>query len=442
MSCAICLEDACKKTITCTGCPTQICQPCMRTYLLNLSVDPCCPKCPVAWTRPFLKEHLPKSFLTKEFAARRRDLLWEREKALLPEAQNELVKQRSLEPLIARRTELMSELNAVNQQIQELQQANTITAPATHKCPACKGYLDSAWHCDLGSHTICRDCYKEAGDGHVCDAADVATVKELVRDSKPCPKCGVFIGRDSGCDNMFCVHCKTAFNWRTMHIQEGGYIDNPHYFDYARENNLAIPRIDGPILPEYGIIRELICWESATVDRQSLGRTESKEYQMAYQIRHNLGNLRDVRQRLYNSHNRPPSTLDLRVQYLRNRISEEQLKQRLLTIERRQHRDRAVSEVIDQAIRTVSQLYIGFREDAEKAILNIIPDYQPAQNTIADRAFWISNPTQARLIHNIYKQEWNKRVQEISRIVEEANRSLEHVEVGYDCRVLKVELLN
>lgn len=440
MSCAICLDDdAGKKTMACTACNTGFCQPCMRTYLLTIDKDPACPECHAAFSRPFLKEHLPKSFLAKEYAARRRDLLWDREKALMPEAQAELVKQRTLEPLNVRRAQLIAELNTITQKIYEIQTANTVAT--TSKCPACKGYLDAEMHCDLGGHSICRDCYKEVAEGHKCDEADVATVKELVRDCKPCPKCGVFIGRESGCDNMFCVDCKTAFNWRTMRIQEGGYIDNPHYFEYARANNIALARIDEPVLPDYDLIRNLVSWDRELASSNEPASEESPEFLAAFRIRKSLGELHRARQRLYNSHNRPPSTLHLRVQYLSDTISEERVKQRLYAIERRQQRDRAVSDIIDKTIRDVSRVYDHFRESSESAVIAIVPDYQPAQTTLNRLSFWMSNPKQARLIFNVYCQEWNKHAVDIPRIVEEANEALQRVESGFDCRTLRVELM-
>jgi hypothetical protein len=45
------------------------------------------------------------------------------------------------------------------------------------------------------------------------------------------------IEKVSGCNQMFCVQCHTAFDWATGEI-ETGVIHNPHYFDMMKRNQL------------------------------------------------------------------------------------------------------------------------------------------------------------------------------------------------------------
>lgn len=61
------------------------------------------------------------------------------------------------------------------------------------------------------------------------------------KESKPCPKCGVRISKIDGCDQMWCVECKTAFCWKTGEIETRN-IHNPHYFQFLRERGGIVPR--------------------------------------------------------------------------------------------------------------------------------------------------------------------------------------------------------
>jgi hypothetical protein len=102
-------------------------------------------------------------------------------------------------------------------------------------CDDCKGFLSTAWKCGVCSKHICKECNEEKVDGeeHVCKPENVETVKLLNKDTKGCPKCGTLIFKISGCSQMWCPDCHTAFNWNTMAI-ETGVIHNPHFFEFQR----------------------------------------------------------------------------------------------------------------------------------------------------------------------------------------------------------------
>jgi hypothetical protein len=101
------------------------------------------------------------------------------------------------------------------------------------KCiyPDCRGYLDLLHVCMLCKCKVCHMCKEEKKVNHTCDPELVKTMKAIERESRPCPKCNARISKQSGCNQMFCIICNTAFNYTTGEI-ENGKIHNPHYFEW------------------------------------------------------------------------------------------------------------------------------------------------------------------------------------------------------------------
>ena len=113
----------------------------------------------------------------------------------------------------------------------------------------CKGMLSSGWKCGLCEKFTCSKCHlpKECQNdpGHVCDENAVKNIEAIKKDSKSCPSCGTGIFKINGCDQMWCVNCKTTFSWKTGKINTSTYVHNPEYFRFMRDNNLNIPRAPG-----------------------------------------------------------------------------------------------------------------------------------------------------------------------------------------------------
>ncbi len=115
-----------------------------------------------------------------------------------------------------------------------------------HACPAaqCKGYLSSDFKCLVCDMYTCPECFEYIGEkvsneqekNHVCDENILQNTQAIRRDAKPCPSCGVFIIRKSGCGTMFCTHCHVGFNWNNLHIIKKQRIENPHYYEYVEQH--------------------------------------------------------------------------------------------------------------------------------------------------------------------------------------------------------------
>jgi len=106
----------------------------------------------------------------------------------------------------------------------------------------CRGFVcNSTWECGLCEMKVCSECLEEKLEGHECVEDTVSNINMLKKDSKNCPKCMALIHKISGCSQMFCTMCHTAFEYYTGAIVDRG-IHNPHYYEYLRRRDGVVPR--------------------------------------------------------------------------------------------------------------------------------------------------------------------------------------------------------
>lgn len=195
------------------------------------------------WAREFLAKNFTKTFI-KNWSEKRKIILYAREQAYLHLLADELIRYKRikfLNELIANKLE--NEKNRLrnpgiyihtdesddeyNHILNET--AKDAEAPKPRlltKCPTdnCRGFLNSKSICGSCEKHICRKCMKAKLEEHECNQADIDNVKSIHKDSKPCPKCATRISKVSGCDQMWCLFCNTAFSWRTCKIEKELFI--------------------------------------------------------------------------------------------------------------------------------------------------------------------------------------------------------------------------
>ena len=270
MECPLCI-DTIKKSVTCCGCNYTTCVPCAEKYLLLQPIGAHCmnPDCAIKWTTKFLLTMFSKTWVTKTYRSHLKKISLERERAKLPETlaqipryKKEKEQKKEIEKLTILLTQTKKRAKQFQTKIFQLQHQQPNTTKATiipHficPCPTggCKGLVDSKFYCNLCENSICRRCripLKEE-EKHECDEEVIETVKLLRGDTKPCPKCATPIYKISGCDQMWCTQCRTAFSWKTGKIVTG-IIHNPHAIRWQRENGDLL-RANGDI-PCGGLIR-------------------------------------------------------------------------------------------------------------------------------------------------------------------------------------------
>ena len=251
--CSVCAEKYNKSTrnkIVCPKCSTEVCKECVMKYLLGLVGEFVCMSCKKPWTTETLLSLLPKTLVHKNLSQHRRAMICDLETARLPELQTRASAEKRYR-IIARKEKtlrekvkkLQTELRELKTQRIELNNARFGRGDAafeeheekvskTIACPLgdCRGFA-TKYVCGLCQKKICRKCMKEKTEDHECDPDDVESIKVIRSQSKPCPKCGVAISRVSGCRQMWCVACKTPFDWETGNIVRG-HVHNPHYVEW------------------------------------------------------------------------------------------------------------------------------------------------------------------------------------------------------------------
>lgn len=365
MDCQICCEKINKSTripVNCNYCDYSICRSCFQRYLLESSIDPHCMNCKKIFTRDFLTSNCTSVFITKTYKVHRENVLLDREKCMLPATQPYVVIEKQKEKIYADirkiekyKSDLQVLINASNEQIRGLYHqsstlnADTVTGQNTEakkfirKCPMseCRGFLSSRWKCGTCETNICNKCNerKDPDIEHTCDPANVETMELLNKDTKPCPSCGTMISKISGCDQMWCPDCQTAFSWNRGTI-ETGVVHNPHYYDFQRRANGGVaPRNAGDIpcggLPDGYTFRRQI----------STLRLDPVNMTKLMNVMQSINHIQQVELRNYRQDDQTLINRSLRVDYLLNRISEDALKHTLQQNEKAQQKKRDFSNI-------------------------------------------------------------------------------------------------
>jgi hypothetical protein len=117
------------------------------------------------------------------------------------------------------------------------------------KCQAanCPGFLSTQYKCGVCDLYTCSECLEmKENEKHQCKKENIESAQMIRKETKPCPSCATRIYKIDGCDQMWCVDCKTAFSWNSGQIVNSR-IHNPHYYEYLRQTNGSVPREPGDI---------------------------------------------------------------------------------------------------------------------------------------------------------------------------------------------------
>jgi hypothetical protein len=235
-------------------------------------------------------------------------------------------------------------------------------------CPAenCRGFLSTQWKCGLCDLWTCPDCLVVKGpaqqnDSHICNPDNVASVKMLAKDSKPCPKCATGIFKIDGCDQMWCTMCHTAFSWNTGEI-ETRMIHNPHFFEYQRKQNAILPRAIGDI----PCGRELD--HQATDYMRHIMTVKQFDESLIIRIHDIIRAVLHLQMIDLPLHrpDRVVDFLDLRIKYISSQIDEREFRSRLARDMKKHSKSCEIGEVIQMLMITVIELLFRFFHEIEE----------------------------------------------------------------------------
>lgn len=231
------------------------------------------------------------------------------------------------------------------------------------KCltPNCKSFLDKNGNCVICNHKYCMDCLEDITNvtettPHVCNEETKNTVQMIQKESKPCPNCNELISKISGCDQMFCTLCGTAFSWTTGHI-ELGIIHNPHANRFFENNpdvrEAYLQRMNGnenrdnnnqdcrQFVPSYihidALLKKLLDNKVFEYENNVEKMDDYTYYCLEVELHDRLRLLDEKRRSIYNFHHymnpryetcihRQDNHIDHRILYLNNRITEKEFK--------------------------------------------------------------------------------------------------------------------
>ena len=384
--CANTFTKTTRKPITCPHCAEECCMECFRMYLNNsLSDQPDCMSCRKTLTLDFVAGCTPKVFHNKEYREKRNDHLFNTEQARLPETQERVTRvirtRRYGEEILLMQKEekrIMAELKRVRERIQNLRtemytmdEYGFVKTKKTFimACPDenCKGFLSTAWKCELCEKHACSKCrqIKKLGepdeDGkrefdHTCNEDDVKTASLISKDCKNCPKCAVPIYRSAGCPQMWCTNCETAFDWNSGQIVTKN-IHNPHYFEWQRNQaeGGAIPRVAGD-----NPGRDNECDRIPTFYEVS-SAIKNKNFSDKDLLMKMFSTMQHIRHLEITAINTDYSCL--RVKYLLNELTIDQWKKKLMERSKKNEKRKEINDLLNVTVSVLTEEFIRIIHD-------------------------------------------------------------------------------
>jgi hypothetical protein len=232
----------------------------------------------------------------------------------------------------------------------------------------CQGFLSTAWKCGLCDWYSCNKCFAVKGEEHdtphECKKEDIETAELIKKDCKPCPKCGEFIEKSSGCSQMFCISCQTPWDWNTGRIVTTGAIHNPHYYEWLKRTGGTIQRNPADVpcggYPTWRDIQWVMGIPASNYDTLAQ-RTFNEFHRLCMEIQDNSA-------RHWRSHVDNATMNRINIRYLIGEFDDKTWGRQLATHEKKRKRDSEIQDVLAAfrmvAVELINRVY-QFQHDGK-----------------------------------------------------------------------------
>jgi hypothetical protein len=364
-TCNVCCSEK-AYFIKCHYCNEKACRSCYQTYILNETQDKCM-FCSKTWTIEFIQSNFKSSFINNKYKLHKQTIMFEREKALLPQTQLEIEEDKKKEKIREQVALLREEQRKIERQIhlltssldnkEEKKEEKKIVNIIPCSKNNCRGFLNDQSICGICETKHCKKCRIEVpqdDDEHKCNPDTLETIKMLEKETKPCPKCYTRISKISGCDQMWCTQCKTAFSW-TRGTVENGVIHNPHYWQYLNAQGRDLEEVNrvhgGGQQPRQN--------ECLTIQDMAQRIEDSRVRELCRKLLHiSAYEMPKFRTTTYIERNR-----DIRKQYLLGVIDDKKFKRTLHMREKKELYKDEILQILDMLINVARDVTLKFYND-------------------------------------------------------------------------------
>lgn len=218
----------------------------------------------------------------------------------------------------------------------------------------CNGFVNNKFICELCGSKYCKKCFMildQNSGNHECKEDDLLSAEEIMKTTKPCPKCASRIFKISGCSQMFCTNCHIGFDYNTGEIIKSNF-HNPHRAEWLLSVGQNI--IDNNLENDCDV--ENVS-HSYFYDKNVMFRL--------YQMNHIKETLRKNERKLEKNNDK---IFCMRCKYVLNKVSENDFIKLLKRIEVEKYKVSMLSQIYQEYIDVASLIFVTILQKERKII--------------------------------------------------------------------------